>query len=56
MEKEKIDRINHLARKHREQGLTEDAIAEQIGTGRKTYAYRIKKAAETLKKEFPDFF
>lgn len=40
----------------REQGLTEDAIAEQIGTGRKTYAYRIKKAAETLKKEFPDFF
>lgn len=40
----------------REQGLTEDAIAEQIGTGRKTYAYRIKKAAEILKKEFPDFF
>lgn len=29
MEKEKIDRINHLARKHREEGLTEDEKAEQ---------------------------
>ena len=26
MEKEKIDRINHLARKHREHGLTEEEI------------------------------
>ena len=40
----------------RQQGLSEDAIADQIGTGRKTYAYRIKKAAELLKNEFPDFF
>ena len=29
MEKEKIDRINHLARKHREQGLTEEEKLEQ---------------------------
>ena len=39
----------------RQQGLTEEAIAERIGIGRKTYAYRLKKAAEILKKEFPDF-
>lgn len=38
------------------EGLSEDAIAEKIGTGRKTYAYRLKKAAEALKKEFPEFF
>lgn len=29
MEKEKIDRINHLARKQREAGLTEEEKAEQ---------------------------
>ena len=29
MEKEKIDRINHRARKHREQGLTEEEKLEQ---------------------------
>lgn len=29
MEKEKIDRINHLARKSREQGLTEEEKLEQ---------------------------
>lgn len=40
----------------RQMGLSEDSIAEEIGTGRKTYAYRIKKAAELLKKEFPEFF
>ena len=40
----------------RQKGLSEDAIAEQIGVGRKTYAYRIKKVAEILKKEFPEFF
>ena len=38
------------------QGMSEDAIAAQIGTGRKTYAYRLKKAAEILKTEFPEFF
>ena len=40
----------------RQMGLSEDAIAAEIGTGRKTYAYRIKKAAEILKTEFPEFF
>lgn len=40
----------------RQQGLSEDAIAAQIGTGRKTYAYRLKKAADILKIEFPEFF
>lgn len=40
----------------RQLGLSEDAIAAEIGTGRKTFAYRIKKTAEILKKEFPEFF
>lgn len=40
----------------REQGLTEDAIAEEIGIGRKTFAYRLKKAKLLLEKEFSDFF
>ena len=40
----------------RQLGMSEDAISEEIGTGRKTYAYRIKKAAELLKNEFPEFF
>lgn len=40
----------------RQMGQSEDSIADEVGTGRKTYAYRIKKAAELLKKEFPEFF
>lgn len=40
----------------REKGLSEDAIAAKIGTGRKTYAYRIKKVEEILKIEFPEYF
>ena len=40
----------------RQQGMSERTIEEKIGVGRKTYAYRIKKLFETVKKEFPDFF
>ena len=40
----------------REQGLTEDAIAEKIGVGRKTYAYRLKKVKRILAEEFAEFF
>lgn len=38
------------------EGLTEDAIGERIGIGRKTYAYRLKKVKAVLEKEFPDIF
>ena len=37
MEKEKIDRINHLARKHRAEGLTEEEKAEQKALALKRY-------------------
>ena len=37
-------------------GLSEDAIGERIGIGRKTYAYRLKKAKSILAEEFPDVF
>jgi len=40
----------------RQRGMSERAIEEKIGVGRKTYAYRIKKLFETVKKEFPDYF
>ena len=40
----------------RQQGLTERQIEERIGIGRKTYAYRLKKAKEILEKEFPEIF
>ena len=42
--------------KLREQGLSEDAIAERIGVGRKTYAYRLKKVKSILEDEFSEFF
>ena len=42
--------------KLREQGLSEDAIAERIGVGRKTYAYRLKKVKSILEEEFSEFF
>ena len=38
------------------EGLSEDAIGERIGIGRKTYAYRLKKVKAVLEKEFPDIF
>lgn len=38
------------------QGLTERQIEEQIGVGRKTYAYRLKKVKELLENEFPEIF
>lgn len=44
--------IGHL----RQQGLTERQIETQIGIGRKTYAYRLKKVKEILSKEFPESF
>lgn len=40
----------------RQQGKSERAIEDEVGIGRKTYAYRIKKLFEIIKKEFPDFF
>lgn len=38
------------------EGLTEDAIGERIGIGRKTFSYRLKKVKAVLEKEFPDIF
>ena len=51
-----LARLNEIMPQAMEIGLSEDAIAAEIGTGRKTYAYRLKKAAEQLEKEFPEFF
>ena len=42
--------------KLRQEGLTEDAIAEKIGTPRSTYTYRLKKVQKILKEEFPELF
>ena len=42
--------------KLRQMGLSEDDIAAHIGTPRKTFAYRLKKARQLLEKEFPGFF
>ena len=44
--------IGHL----REQGMSDTAIANEIGIPRKTFTDRIKKALDILKKEFPEFF
>jgi hypothetical protein len=40
----------------RQLGYTEEAIAAEIGVGRKTYAYRLKKLKAALESEFPEFF
>ena len=40
----------------REKGLSDTAIASEIGIPRKTFTDRIKKAKAILKNEFPDFF
>ena len=40
----------------RMEGLSEDAIGERIGIGRKTYAYRLQKIKKLLEKEFPEIF
>ena len=40
----------------RQQGLSDEVIAKIIGIGRKTFVYRLKRAAERLKIEYPEFF
>ena len=56
------DRLNELmpeaveVGRLRMDGLSEDAIGEQIGIGRKTYAYRLKKVKAILENEFPEIF
>ena len=37
-------------------GLTEETIAGEIGVGRKTFAYRLKKVETILAQEFPEYF
>lgn len=37
-------------------GLSDEAISERIGIGRKTFLYRIKRAAKILSEEFPNLF
>ena len=38
------------------EGFSDEAISEHIGIERKTFAYRIKRAAKILSEEFPNFF
>ena len=38
------------------QGMSDTAIATEIGVHRNTFASRIKKAESILKKEFPELF
>lgn len=40
----------------RQQGFNDVQIEDLIGIGRKTYAYRLKKAKALLEKEFPEIF
>ncbi|MCH3988139.1 MAG: bacterio-opsin activator [Lachnospiraceae bacterium] len=40
----------------REEGLSDEAIADIIGIKRTTFLSRLKKAKEKLAKEFPDWF
>jgi DNA-directed RNA polymerase specialized sigma24 family protein len=40
----------------REEGLSDEAIADIIGIKRTTFLSRLKKAKEKLTKEFPDWF
>ena len=60
--KELLERLNELVPQAivigelRQMGYTERQIEEAIGVGRKTYAYRLKKAKEILEIEFPEFF
>lgn len=57
-----LDRINELMPQAirigqlRQLGYTEEAIAAEIGVGRKTYAYRLKKLKKSLEAEFPEYF
>ena len=39
----------------RQLGYTDEAIATEIGVGRKTFAYRLKKLKATLASEFPEY-
>ena len=37
------------------EGMSDEAISREIGIGRKTFGYRLKKAEGILAEEFPDF-
>lgn len=37
-------------------GISDEAIAKEIGIGRKTFVYRLKKLKSILEKEFPEIF
>jgi len=38
------------------EGMSEEAIAEEIGIGRKTFAYRLKKLKSAIEEDFPEIF
>lgn len=42
--------------KLRQRGMKDTQIAEEINTPRMTFIYRLKRAREILKKEFPEIF